>query len=199
MLSRRTRMSNSRKAASNRRNALRSTGPKTKGGKDRSSLNAIRHGLSARPLADEATQDRIANLAKLFALGLEDDKATSAFAEEAAEAQVILERVRHLRSLVWEEAVRNSAKNDRGAYPGRYALLEEQKPKEEFDIEFQGSRKTSPYSIVPSFAPDVERDVAISEQATEELSKYIRYERQAANRRDRALRCLEGRQREVNT
>lgn len=31
----------------NRRNALRSTGPKTDGGKRRSRVNAVRHGLTA--------------------------------------------------------------------------------------------------------------------------------------------------------
>jgi fibronectin type 3 domain-containing protein len=32
---------------SNRRNALRSTGPKTEDGKQRSRVNAVRHGLTA--------------------------------------------------------------------------------------------------------------------------------------------------------
>ena len=40
--------SSERKAASNRLNAQRSTGPRSQGGKARSSLNALRHGILAR-------------------------------------------------------------------------------------------------------------------------------------------------------
>jgi hypothetical protein len=39
---------NPRRAATNRANALHSTGPRTEPGKQRSSLNALRHGLTAR-------------------------------------------------------------------------------------------------------------------------------------------------------
>ena len=41
------------------------------------------------------------------------------------------------------------------------------------------------------FWDDTERDVAIVELAAKALAKLIRYERGAANRRDRALRELE--------
>lgn len=40
-------MTTAKKTAANRRNALRSTGPRTPAGKDRVSLNALRHGLRA--------------------------------------------------------------------------------------------------------------------------------------------------------
>ena len=40
-------MTSFRQFASNRRNALRSTGPKTESGKQQSRLNAVRHGLTA--------------------------------------------------------------------------------------------------------------------------------------------------------
>jgi hypothetical protein len=41
-------MTTNRKAESNRRNARRSTGPKTEAGKARSSMNALKHGILAR-------------------------------------------------------------------------------------------------------------------------------------------------------
>ena len=40
-------MTSFRQFAANRRNALRSTGPKTESGKQQSRLNAVRHGLTA--------------------------------------------------------------------------------------------------------------------------------------------------------
>ena len=48
-----------RRVAANRRNAQRSTGPRTPRGKKRSSLNALKHGLSARTALLE-TEDRCA-------------------------------------------------------------------------------------------------------------------------------------------
>jgi hypothetical protein len=51
-----------RRAATNRANSLHSTGPRTEPGKQRSSLNALRHGLTARtavlPTEDPATYQR---------------------------------------------------------------------------------------------------------------------------------------------
>ncbi len=43
-------MTSERQAAANRRNALRSTGPKTPEGKEKAKLNALRHGLRAETL-----------------------------------------------------------------------------------------------------------------------------------------------------
>ena len=43
-------MNTSRRAEANRRNAGKSTGPRTTGGKARSRLNAVTHGLTAQTL-----------------------------------------------------------------------------------------------------------------------------------------------------
>ena len=45
-------MTSLRQIESNRRNALRSTGPKTETGKQRSSQNAVRHGLTAETVIE---------------------------------------------------------------------------------------------------------------------------------------------------
>jgi hypothetical protein len=52
-------MTSSRQVAANRRNASKSTGPKTEQGKQRSRSNALRHGLTAETVIDtlEDAQD----------------------------------------------------------------------------------------------------------------------------------------------
>ena len=135
-------MTINRKTFSNRRNAAKSTGPRSIAGKERSSLNAVSHGLSAQHLVDDAARNSIANLTKLLVQGSEDDPVMNRLAGEAAEAQVMLERLRLLRIRAWEN------------------------------------------------------DFVVVDLATKELSRYIRYERQAANRRDRALRDIEGRRKQ---
>ena len=76
------------RAAINRRNAARSTGPRTPEGKSRSRLNALKHGLTARtpvlPGEDaEAHQARI----ETFVTSLEPRNELEQYlAEEAAQA-----------------------------------------------------------------------------------------------------------------
>ena len=57
-----------RKLAANRANARRSTGPRTREGKRRSSRNALKHGLSVRIAADPA------ELAAMVKRILDDDE-----------------------------------------------------------------------------------------------------------------------------
>jgi hypothetical protein len=89
-------MASSRRVAANRRNAQRSTGPRSRDGKARASRNAHRHGLAAfgvwtRPLAPdlERLTDAIA--------GPTPDSCRSHFANTAAEAEFELRRVRMAR------------------------------------------------------------------------------------------------------
>lgn len=89
-------MTSSRLAA-NRRNARRSTGPRTAAGKLTVARNALRHGLRVPVLADPALAPDIVELAERLADGSTDPQRRELAAQVAA-AQVDVERVRHARN-----------------------------------------------------------------------------------------------------
>jgi hypothetical protein len=76
-------MTSLRQIESNRRNAQRSTGPKTQNGKARASQNAVRHGLTAETEADYRA--------------FEQAVTTAYHAETAVERELVL----RLASLLW--------------------------------------------------------------------------------------------------
>jgi hypothetical protein len=82
--------------AANRKNALRSTGPKSPSGKQRAARNALKHGLAVPVGADPSLRDRIEALSRLIA-GAGAAAARVALARRVAEAQVDLDRVRAAR------------------------------------------------------------------------------------------------------
>ncbi len=186
-------MAISRKTESNRRNAARSTGPRTRAGKERSSLNAVAHGLSATPTFDVQAQKRIEYLTKMFMQKNEGDPLAMELAAEAAEAQVMLERVRELKNQVWENTARNPVITDHGTLYD----LNDPLVFSVFSVRNYAAvhyvKNYLPHMMAEPYVSEAERDAAIVELATKTLKKYIRYERKAANRRDRALRDLEKR------
>jgi hypothetical protein len=97
---------------SNRRNALRSTGPKTETGKQRSSKNAVRHGLTAETVIEP----------------LEDSEDYKAFeqavtADYDAETAVERELVLRLASLLWR--LRRSTSIETGLFQIKNVALHE--------------------------------------------------------------------------
>jgi hypothetical protein len=84
-----------RKIAANRKNAKKSTGPRSAAGRATSRHNARRHGLATGIGSDPAFRDDIEILAKLLAGGREN---FGEFAREAAEAHLDLTRIRRIRA-----------------------------------------------------------------------------------------------------
>jgi hypothetical protein len=97
-------MTSQAKIAANRRNAQRSTGPRTASGKARVRRNALRHGLAALALRDPSTTAEIQDLAGVIGQGV-------GIGEEAqiiAACEVLLKRVRGARLAIMESMMANS-------------------------------------------------------------------------------------------
>jgi hypothetical protein len=90
-------MASEKQIAANRRNAQRSTGPRTAAGKSISSRNALRHGLSRPQELDTTTLMALEELKEEIAK-YETSNHKLTIAEEAAAAVLDLIRIRQVRS-----------------------------------------------------------------------------------------------------
>jgi len=98
-------MTNERKNSANRRNAKRSTGPKSREGKRRASGNALRHGLAAMMHGSVHTEQ-----VRTLALKVCDESDSFRFEQALiwAEAEVTLQRVRTVRVAMLNEHIGNA-------------------------------------------------------------------------------------------
>ena len=81
-------MTTAKQIAANRRNALRSTGPRSLAGKIKARANALKHGLAAKTLRDRSSRQKIDVLTQIFA-GQTDPIAARALAEAQVELQCV--------------------------------------------------------------------------------------------------------------
>jgi hypothetical protein len=155
-----------RQILANRRNAQKSTGPKTALGKKRSSKNAYNHGLSL-PMRNVGSQKQLEELSRLYAGDASDPKIL-ALAERAADAQADLMRVRNVKTAMLERALMKAQGGNR-AEP---ELLDSSRPL----LIGEGEEEQSFVNAVRHILP--------------EQIKINRYEKRAASRRDRAIHEL---------
>jgi hypothetical protein len=166
-------MSSTKRTAANRRNATRSTGPRTQAGKSRSRKNAVRHGLSSKVTTDAALMAAVDELAKRIARehGKPDQ---SEEARMAAEAEVRILRVRGARASLLDLIADDSATKAKQL----------QSVKSVTTFLASGHVPRRPHSVDPgNFGLAYLR-------ALTELLRLDRYERNAFSRRRRALGCL---------
>lgn len=86
----------------NRRNASRSTGPRSEAGKARSARNSLRHGLAAASAGDDAWSDEPMQLASLFAGDVDLDQCSPEI-YQLIEARFALNRIRSVRNALISE------------------------------------------------------------------------------------------------
>jgi hypothetical protein len=104
-------MASEAKIAANRRNARRSTGPRSAAGKARTRFNAFQHGLAAGKLEERLADEAIDTLqAALFGDSLEADEYD--LATMAAEAQGELLRVRRAKVEIVNDAAKRLRSED---------------------------------------------------------------------------------------
>jgi hypothetical protein len=94
-------MPSDRQIAANRKNAKKSTGPRSQAGREALRRNALRHGLAVAIGTDPAFHDEIEQLAKALSLSI-GMESVSEFAREAAGAELDLLRIRRIRATLFE-------------------------------------------------------------------------------------------------
>jgi hypothetical protein len=99
-------MTSDRKIESNRKNAKKSTGPRSEAGQRRSRRNALRHGLAVAIGSDPSFSDEVNRLASALVQGRSGQSAGE-FALQAAEAEIDLLRIRRLRASLFNSVLGN--------------------------------------------------------------------------------------------
>jgi hypothetical protein len=186
-------MASERQIAANRRNARKSTGPRSGAGKKRASHNACRHGLTLSIASTKASAKQLDKLVRKIA-GDSEDAIVLERARALAQAELDLARVRRAKVALIERA---SAFGE--IDPPRLTISQELRflnaQIRAFHVAIPGTL-TLPEPIdasttMPSQEPD--RSAEAIRRVLPELRKLDRYERRAAARRDRATVDLTGR------
>lgn len=153
-------------------------------------MNALRHGLSANAIPDPETDARIDALGKRFVGAGRKNHTAINLAREAAEAQIQLHRIQSLKKLAWGPNLLETPIESQGELRHLNQLYTEEIFAAEFRISMASMRKLMPYLFDEPFVSEMERKLALNVVAAGRPQALVRYERQYANRRDRALRAL---------
>lgn len=177
-------MATERQIAANRRNASKSTGPRSRAGKERAGRNASRHGLTVSLNSSAAFAKQIEKLAWKI-VGNTDNKIVVEYARDAAQAAIDLARIRRVRVAFIERA---SAFGALDSPP----LFENAREISQFLSSIdRGEMPTLPKRVDPAATmpcQEPERTAEAVRRALPELIKLDRYESRAVARRDKAIR-----------
>jgi hypothetical protein len=184
-------MASERQIAANRRNARKSTGPRSGAGRKRASRNAYRHGLTLSITSTAAFAKQLDTLVREIA-GDTEDAITIERARAVAQADLELARARRAKVALIERASAFGALDaPRLTVPQMIRLVNA----------FDRGRYSIPKPIdasatMPSHEPD--RLAEAVRRVLPELRKLDRYERRAAAQRERAVRALYSRRKPLH-
>jgi len=179
-------MASERQIAANRRNARKSTGPRSGAGRKRASHNAYRHGLTLSITSSAAVAKQLDTLVRKIA-GDSEDAILLERARAIAHAELDLARVRRAKVALIERA---SAFGEFD--PPQLTVTQIVRILRAFD---RGDSLI--VSTMPSQEPD--RSAEAIRRVLPDLRKLDRYERRAAAQRDRAVRGSYGRRNSDDT
>jgi hypothetical protein len=185
-------MTSDRQFAANRRNAHRSTGPRSDAGRKRSSRNSLRHSLTAAGTVNAERIKHIERLARNIA-GDSSDSVTLEAARAIAQAEFELAQIRRVkvalasRVMAFGEVKKAST----------WQFIAEAK---RFFRALDRGELIRPELAVPAMPKtEPERTAEAVRRALPELIKLDRYERRAAVRRARSLRTFLERTKSIAT
>jgi hypothetical protein len=172
-----------RQISANRRNALKSTGPKSRAGKKRAAGNSLRHGLSIISVPE---CEAVESVARRIAGDIASD-AVLGHARAAARAHIHLARVRALETEIINRTFRFGTLELRSPFRSkaaevRYVLMQARlQPNQPL----KWPPRIDPLGPMPS--EEAERMDEALRRSLPALRNLYRYERRAITQRDRAL------------
>ena len=174
-----------RQIEANRRNASRSTGPRSAAGKKRVAHNAYRHGLSLSLPSSAATEKQIDKLSCKI-VGHTKSEIILQYARDAAEAQLELEHIRKVKIALVERVLAFGALGPTVRFGSVTKALRHLK------LVIAGKALLGEpidlLATLPSEEP--ERSAEALRRALPELIRLDRYEGRALGRRDNAIRRI---------
>jgi hypothetical protein len=179
-------MASSRQIAANRRNARKSSGPRSATGKRRASRNSTRHGFSADPgMSNPERQIQIKQLGRQIA-GKATDPISLELARAAAEAQFQLILIRRVQVALIDRV------ETLGRYKTNDQLSEQSVLRMLRSVHATGD--VPPIEIARRLhKPEPGREAEAVRQILPELRKLDRFASRAITSRGRALALLSGR------
>ena len=184
-------MASERQIAANRRNARKSTGPRSEPGKKRASQNAFRHGLTVRMTSVEFER-QVETLARQIA-GDTEDKMTLEFARVAAEAELELVRVRQVKADLIERIVAFGGFECPEHFSSDQAAVRWLIAMDNWNEGVRRTRPPRPKAVDPSATmpgEEPQRSAEAARRILPDLAHLRRYECRAVTRRDRAIRAI---------
>jgi hypothetical protein len=177
-----------RQLAANRRNARSSTGPRSKGGKERASRNSYRYGLSGPLKTTEEHATLVENLARQIAPDTTDFVVLQ-YARAAAEAEFGIARVRQTKVALIERMMAF------GQFEQPQLFKSVRQITAFFNALDRGELKVPNPIDTAKTIPlgEADRPADAVRRVLPELRRLDRYERRAAALRDRCLRAIKNR------